>query len=1075
MSFLDLPIKLSYAGKGDRILKEFLLPAIKESIRYDRVTSFYTVESLLAISQGLDDLFDNKGHMRLIIGIHSFPLELVDATLRQEYFANQIAIVRKQISEGISALSDSLKKERLATIAWMIQDGFLEVKAAAVRGEGLFHPKTLILEDDSNNRIVAVGSPNETGNGLGGNFEQIMVGKSWEHLDAVQVQEDFFNQLWNNESDDAVVFDITEDTASMILKALGNPSRAEGCSNLSSDIPIIKTSSLMPSNFFVSGDIPALYMHQERAVIDALSRWPVRVMFADEVGLGKTFEVAATVAFMKKYYGVRKVVILTPKSVLAQWQTELFQHFGITAWLYDSEKKSYIDPLGHMRTISNGLVLSETTPDTVLLSTQYARGNKNQGSIFNRADAVLPDLLVVDEAHAARVSKGLDGAPHKTQAYAMLEEISGKIPHIILATATPMQKNADEYHAMLKLLGLTNAWKKPRNYQASLRLITADIPDASDAYTAGVLLKETITQMKPCLSLLNQNEHDILKELLSKDTTDKYEFGEFVKNGWNSLRKVFIKLHPASLLTVRNTRRLLSQVGYSFPQRNLFEVSIDDSLPIQAFYHRVDSYLENNGFSIEELLFPDKKRSIGFVKVSYQQRVASSLYSCIQSLERRYQKVNQLKSWITENFDSITDPNVDFFYGQELDNWDLDEFLDIDSQGHVTTVTSNSLNALKRAVEDESMDISHLLKDAKQLMNDFGDMKIDFALKKAEECLVASEQVLIFSRYTDTVDALIYSFERKGLSNSFAYGVYTGKESFIVNQGTQYQCDKEQIKDALFTKNIDVVFCSDAASEGLNLQAARVLINVDVPWTPARLEQRIGRVARLGQKAPEVDIYNIWYPNSIEAKMYHRIQQRLKNTNLAIGEFPEVMAKEIRDAVLKGEIESSAALEELRDIRHSNQVKALEQLWSIEKPGLTTSSLIRERLLRICDEEFECTGTSLEGSIKQYSLGNGIVENLSAEAGLKESISLQSKIWTKKDFSGDIKISKATNNTPASFETIDGIPIKHESVFKIILGEPLGEHDRLKERPSMLPSAHNLDLSYCVECTIPEVPDIWGE
>ena len=127
MSFLDLPIKLSYAGKGDRILKEFLLPAIKESIRYDRVTSFYTVESLLAISQGLDDLFDNKGYMRLIIGIHSFPLELVDATLRQEYFANQIAIVRKQISEGIRALSDSLKKERLATIAWMIQDGFLEV------------------------------------------------------------------------------------------------------------------------------------------------------------------------------------------------------------------------------------------------------------------------------------------------------------------------------------------------------------------------------------------------------------------------------------------------------------------------------------------------------------------------------------------------------------------------------------------------------------------------------------------------------------------------------------------------------------------------------------------------------------------------------------------------------------------------------------------------------------------------------------------------------------------------------------------------------------------------------------
>lgn len=1071
MSFLDLPIKLSYAGKGDMILKDFLLPAIKESIRYDRVTSFYTVESLLAISQGLDDLFAKKGYMRLIIGIHSFPKELIDASLRQEYLAKQIAIVRKQVSEGIRALSDSLKKERLATIAWMIQDGFLEVKAAAVKGEGIFHPKTLILEDDSNHRIVAVGSPNETSSGLGGNFEQIMVGKSWENLEAVQIQENFFNHLWNEKSEDAAVFDITEETAFLILEALGQPKRKE--SSNTKEVPIIKTSSLMPSNFFVSGDIPALYMHQERAVIDALSRWPVRVMFADEVGLGKTFEVAATVAFMKKYYGIRRVVILTPKSVLAQWQDELFQHFGISAWLYDSAKKSYIDPSCNMKPISNGFVLSKSAPDIVLISTQYARGNKKQGSIFNRADTMLPDLLVVDEAHAARVSKGLDGKPHKTQVYAMIEEVAQNIPHIIFATATPMQKSADEYHAMLKLLGLTTSWKKPRNYQASLRLITAEVPDASDAYTAGVLLKETITHMKPCLSSLNQNEKDVLKELLEKETTDKYEFGEFVINKWKLLRKVFIKLHPASLLTVRNTRRSLSQVGYVFPKRKLIEVSIDDSLPIQAFYHRVDRYLEDNGFSIEERLFPDRKRSIGFIKVCYQQRVASSLYSCIKSLERRYRKVNQIKKWLEENYDSITNPNVSFSYEQELDDWDLDEFLDLDEQDHITTVSLNSLNDLKRAIEDESMDLFHLLNDSKQLINDYGDMKIDYALQKAEECLAASDQVLIFSRYTDTVDALTRSFEKRGLANSFVYGVYTGKESFIVNQGMQYQCDKEQIKDALFSRNLNVVFCSDAASEGLNLQAARVLINVDVPWTPARLEQRIGRVARLGQKATEVDIYNIWYPNSIEAKMYRRIQLRLKNTNLAIGEFPEVMAKEIRNAVLKGESENSAALDELRDIRHNNQVRALEELWSTEKPGLTTSKLIRERLLRICDEEFDCIGTSFGGTIKKYSLGNGAVENLSAEAGLKESISLKSQVWSEKDFFGDIKVSKTINSLLTAFETNDGMPLKHESVFKIILDEQLGEDDRLEKRPSMLPSAPSLDMSYSVECNVPEAPVIW--
>jgi hypothetical protein len=65
MSFLNLPIKLSYAGKGEKILNEFLLPVIKESVRYNRVTSFYTVESLLAISQGLDELFKKKAECAL--------------------------------------------------------------------------------------------------------------------------------------------------------------------------------------------------------------------------------------------------------------------------------------------------------------------------------------------------------------------------------------------------------------------------------------------------------------------------------------------------------------------------------------------------------------------------------------------------------------------------------------------------------------------------------------------------------------------------------------------------------------------------------------------------------------------------------------------------------------------------------------------------------------------------------------------------------------------------------------------------------------------------------------------------
>ena len=157
----------------------------------------------------------------------------------------------------------------------------------------------------------------------------------------------------------------------------------------------------MPANFFVSGDIPSLYMHQERAVLDALSRWPVRVLFSDEVGLGKTFEVAASMTFLIKYCNVKRVVILTPKSVLRQWQDELHNHFGINAWMYDSGIKTYCDANGNVIHMGMRNPLGPTSPNIVLMSSQYVRGSKSRESFFDRADAIMPDLLIVDDMKPA--------------------------------------------------------------------------------------------------------------------------------------------------------------------------------------------------------------------------------------------------------------------------------------------------------------------------------------------------------------------------------------------------------------------------------------------------------------------------------------------------------------------------------------------------------------------------------------------------------------------------------------------------------------------------------------------------
>lgn len=1076
--FKQLQLRHSYTGKGTRILKEFLLPVLDKAVSYDRVTSFCTFEYLVAISQGIESIYNRHGKMRLIIGVHSFPKEMAEATLKRDFLASEIDAVRHEITEGLKTIGDELTQKRVATVAWMIDDGLLEVKAASIEGEGIFHPKTLIFEDTAGNRIAAVGSPNETGSGLGGNYEQLMIANSWESNDAVDDQIEFFESLWTNTNDDAVVEDISDSLAEAIIAGLG-PAYSRNNMHFEQNVDIISASSDMPTNFFVSGDIPALFQHQERAVIDALSRWPVRVLFSDEVGLGKTFEAAATMAFLVKYGGVGRVIILTPKSVLQQWQDELKSNFNIDAWLFDSQSRCYFDPSGREISMGTRNPIGAGAPSIMLLSAQYARGGSGRKNIFERAGAILPDLLILDEAHSARVRVSLDGSTTSTKMYDMIESVSRQIPHLILATATPMQKDANEYHSMLKLLGLPKAWQGKRAYNTSLSLIASEaIPDTNDAYTAGKLIRSSVSQLKPSLKQLADEEREIVNGLVSFGTDpDMYDIAAYVQGNWINAKKALIKLHPAHLLTVRNTRRALENVGYVFPKRNLIEESIDSSDEIRLFYESVNDYITGLCFSVEKILNPDKKLSIGFIKANYQQRVASSLYSCKKSLSRRLEKLLALREHLAKS--GLLDAEYASLINDSIDDFDEDELV---SSGSDFVRSFSELDGkvdieeLSRAIDLESTSISPLLKRIDSILVNCGDMKIERSIQVALKHIQNGDKVLLFSRYTDTVDALIQEFEQKHLSAIYPYGIYTGQDSSIIIDGKSKKCTKDEIKQSLRSGAIMLMFCSDAASEGLNLQSARVLINVDVPWTPARLEQRIGRVARLGQKASEVDIHNVWYPSSIEARMYRRIQSRLEESNLAIGEFPDVVAESIKNAILdESEYDNSA--EELREIRNSTQTKALAELWSVTSVQKTTSNYIRQRLLSVCMQQCKSFEQEKASDLWSFETYDGGTFAVTERDGCEESISYKDlKEAGIKCFRSDVHLARNEANDPLAliFDEDTSSYVDFEFIPDLAMGKS-SPTVPFSQRPKMLPDPNGMDLSCSVDVAIPSIPSLWGK
>ena len=151
---------------------------------------------------------------------------------------------------------------------------------------------------------------------------------------------------------------------------------------------------------------------------------------------------------------------------------------------------------------------------------------------------------------------------------------------------------------------------------------------------------------------------------------------------------------------------------------------------------------------------------------------------------------------------------------------------------------------------------------------------------------------LIFSRFTDTTEEI----ESKLWEHfpQLSIGRYDGQVQRIKypSNNSPEEVTKDILVRKLQASEIDIIVCSDAASEGLNLQTASAIVNVDVPWNPARVLQRIGRADRLGQKSPTVPVFNLAFLDTIEEKMYRKLDDRQTDAIRLLGDFPQLLQTE---------------------------------------------------------------------------------------------------------------------------------------------------------------------------------------
>lgn len=155
---------------------------------------------------------------------------------------------------------------------------------------------------------------------------------------------------------------------------------------------------------------------------------------------------------------------------------------------------------------------------------------------------------------------------------------------------------------------------------------------------------------------------------------------------------------------------------------------------------------------------------------------------------------------------------------------------------------------------------------------------------------------IIFSQYYDTARWVAESLAARYPDE--AVGLYAGAgRSRLYRQGDSVAIERETLKRMVADRKLRLMIATDAACEGLNLQTLGTLINVDLPWNPTKLEQRIGRIKRFGQTRDKVDMLNLVNEQTVDEKVYDRLSERMKDRFDLFGSLPDTIKDEWIDDI----------------------------------------------------------------------------------------------------------------------------------------------------------------------------------
>lgn len=392
-------------------------------------------------------------------------------------------------------------------------------------------------------------------------------------------------------------------------------------------------------------------------------------------------------------------------------------------------------------------------------------------------------------------------------------------------------------------------------------LVIVDEAHKMAAYTHGVK-KRKIQRTKMYQlgeSLLRHTEHCLLLTA-TPHKGDKENFRHLMSlvdhdifSRLNTGESMYEKSNP---FVIRRLKE--SMVNFDgtplFPKRTTKTISFELSIEEQELYEEVTDYVREH-FNRAKM---NNKPNVAFAMMILQRRLSSSLEAIYLSLVRRKERLEGL----LHNQQQIQQVDIDDFEDLAADE---QEELEVQLEGEVEAFDLHELqleiDVLSRLI-DKAASIRQRDVERKYV-------ELERTLFGPNGLLAKGEKILIFTESKDT----LYYLEKKLLTHVSEVAKIVGN----------FSMDQRRIEVEKFRNNLQIMLATDAGGESINLQFCNQMINYDIPWNPNRLEQRMGRIHRIGQKN-EVFIFNLVASNTREGDVLIRLLEKMEQMRTDLGQ-----------------------------------------------------------------------------------------------------------------------------------------------------------------------------------------------